>query len=73
MKISIEIDQDDLDQMNLNSSDFVDAIKRQLLDSVVGDGGEIGEDWLPNIDLNVYFKDVCIHHENIITNDEEDA
>lgn len=72
MKISIAINQDDLDQMYLNSSDFIDAIKHQLLDGVVGDGGETGEDWLSNIDLNVYFEDVCIHQENIITNDDED-
>lgn len=72
MKISIEINQDDLDQMNLNSSEFIDTIKYQLLNAVVDDEGGSGEDWLSDIDLSVNFNDVCIHQENIIISDYED-
>lgn len=72
MKISIEIDQDDLDQMHLNSSEFIKAIKHQLLNAVVDDEGGIGEEWLSdNIHLSIDFDGVCIHQEKIIASDYE--
>lgn len=73
MKIFIEVNQDDLDQMNLNSSEFVDAIKYQLLNAVVDSEGGSGQDWLSDIDLSVNFNDVCIHQENIIISDDENV
>ncbi|WP_273806337.1 MULTISPECIES: hypothetical protein [unclassified Pseudomonas] len=51
MKVRIEVTADELEDMGCDSVEELETRLREQLDSVVGDAGEAGSDWLVSYEL----------------------
>ena len=54
MKVHVELTRKELDESGCGTvEEFKASLIRQLNDGVIGDAGEVGEDWLPAFTVDV--------------------
>ncbi len=54
MQVRVELTRAELGEAGCDTvEEFADGFLRQLNDGVIGDAGEVGEDWLPGFTVDV--------------------
>lgn len=58
MKVRVELTRDELAEAGCDTvEEFTAGFLKQLNDGIIGDAGEVGEDWLPGFTVEVALAD----------------